>query len=156
LSNIWYGGIDPGKHGAMCLKSGNKILIFDYHDLFQTACMLQEWQDEYDIHGVFLELVNNRPDDGGTSAFRFGVNYGIWQGALAALGIPFQLIRPQEWRKGLFNGMPGKTTKKQSLALARQMFPECVHFLREQDHDRAEAMLLAFQAERYFNSGEDG
>jgi len=151
IDEDWYGGIDPGKKGAACLKSGNNIVIFDYENIDHTAAMLRGWKDQYKITMMFLELVSNMPGDGGSSGFKFGTNFGIWQGALTALNIPFMLIRPQAWRKGLFDNIEGQSTKKKSLAVARQMFPESKYFLREKDHDRAEAMLMAFQAERYWN-----
>jgi crossover junction endodeoxyribonuclease RuvC len=144
----WWLGVDPGKTGAMCLKSGDEIMIEDWEGVLATTAKLREWKPL--IAGAFLEKVHNMPEDGGSSAFRFGTNFGTWQGALAALDIPFKLIDPQMWRKGLFAGVPGKTTKKKSLFVARRMFPESEFFLREKDHDRAEAMLIAYQAERYF------
>lgn len=150
MTQVWWLGVDPGKHGAACLKSGFEIKISDYAGILETSAQIREWQSEYHIQGAFLELVHNMPDDGGSSAFRFGTNFGFWQGTLAGIEIPFKLIAPQTWRKGLFKKSDGTTTKKKSLAVARRMFPDSEYFLREKDHDRAEAMLIAYQAERYF------
>ena len=150
MTEVWWLGVDPGKKGAACLKSGPSIIISDYAGVLETSAKIREWKDEYFIQGGFLELVHNMPEDGGSSAFRFGTNFGFWQGTLASLKIPFKLITPRSWRKGLFKKSDGATTKKKSLAVARRMFPESEYFLREKDHDRAEAMLIAYQAERYF------
>ncbi len=146
----WWLGIDPGKHGAMCLKCEEKIFIEDWMGIMPATAKLREWKPL--IAGCFLELVHNMPKDGGSSAFRFGTNFGIWQGALAALEIPFKLISPQQWRKGLFDGVPGKNTKKKSLFVAKGMYPGNEYFKLEKYHDRAEAMLMAYQAERYFQN----
>ncbi|MBI9092813.1 MAG: hypothetical protein JEZ12_26655 [Desulfobacterium sp.] len=146
----WWLGIDPGGSGAACLKSGPEIKISDYVGILETSAQIREWKSAYLIQGAFLELVHSMPDDGVASAFKFGTNFGFWQGTLASLEIPFKFVTPQAWRKGLFAGVPGKTTKKKSLFVARRMFPDSECFLREKDHDRAEAMLMAYQAERYF------
>ena len=41
------------------------------------------------------------PTDGRSSAFKFGVNYGIWQGLLGANKIETKFIAPQVWMKSL-------------------------------------------------------
>ncbi|MBI9093114.1 MAG: hypothetical protein JEZ12_28215 [Desulfobacterium sp.] len=151
MTQAWWLGIDPGKDGAMCLKSGDSIIVSDYESLYLTSKRLREWESEYQIAGAFIEYVHNMPKDGGSSAFRFGTNYGQWLGFLAMLDIDFKKIPTKMWHKGLFKGIKGRTTKKKSLALARQMFPDSQYFLREGDHDRAEAMLIAHQCERFFH-----
>jgi crossover junction endodeoxyribonuclease RuvC len=63
------------------------------------------------------------PGQGVASTFSFGVNYGKYQGALLSLGVPYSLVRPQEWQKGL--GLPAdKKTRKEAIAAkALAMYP---------------------------------
>ena len=46
-----------------------------------------------------IELVHAFPTDGRSSAFKFGMNYGIWRGILCAFGIKTELVTPQAWQK---------------------------------------------------------
>jgi crossover junction endodeoxyribonuclease RuvC len=83
------------------------------------------------------------PKQGVTSVFSFGENFGIWQGILAALGIPFLMPRPREWQKGLVRPSDGHDTKSRSLAVARRLFPDAP-LAKKKDHNRADALLLAW------------
>ena len=49
----------------------------------------------------FLESVHAFPTDARSNAFKFGMNFGIWQGILSALNIETILVTPQAWQKGL-------------------------------------------------------
>ena len=67
---------------------------------------------------------------------------GIWEGMLTALGVPFELVAPQRWKRAL--GLPRGATKGQSIVLAQQLFPELADQLqRKRDDGRAEALLIA-------------
>ncbi|MCG8640910.1 MAG: hypothetical protein MI862_14340 [Desulfobacterales bacterium] len=66
--------------------------------------------------------------------------------------IPLKLISSKQWRKGLY--LPGdrRPLKTRSLDAARGLFPDMAdrYFALKSDHDRAEAALIAYQAERFF------
>jgi hypothetical protein len=61
------------------------------------------------------------PKHGIVSIFRFGEGYGMWQGALAALGIPYQAVLPQAWKKVVFPGTA--RDKAASILFAQRRFP---------------------------------
>ena len=67
-----------------------------------------------------LEHVGAMPKQGVSSTFKFGMNFGIIQGMLIALGIPFELVRPQKWKKE-FSCTSDKNT---SISVAQRMFPD--------------------------------
>ena len=73
--------------------------------------------------------------------FRFGQNFGQWQGLLAALEIPTNLVRPQTWKA--FYGL--NRSKDTSLDLARETWPDnAEESFRLKKHDGlAEAALIA-------------
>lgn len=148
----WSLGIDPGKTGAVARVRYPDIEIFDWDGVVNTSAKIREWNAEFQIAGAFLEDVHAMPTDGNVSAFRFGKNAGHWEGILCALEIPLKTISPKQWRKGIF--LPGdcRPLKKRSLDAACRLFPDVSekHFTRARDHNRAEAALIAYQCERFF------
>ncbi len=51
-----------------------------------------------------IEAVGAMPGQGRGSIFHFGEGYGRWQGMLDALRIPYQVVRPQEWKRVVLAG----------------------------------------------------
>lgn len=140
-------GIDPGKDGCLAILGyrGAPILVpFDEHEytrwvrdlfLFQTFCV--------------VEHVNAMPGQGVTSCFSFGQNFGFILGLLTAFGIPYELVRPQKWKKE-FSCTSDKNT---SIEVAQRLFPG-VSLKRtpkcRKPHDgMAEALLLAEWGRRH-------
>ncbi len=80
--------------------------------------------------------------------FTFGQNFGFIQGVLKAYGIPFELVRPQKWKKEF--SVTGD--KNSSVAVCKRLFPG-VSLLRsdkcrKDDDGMAEALLMAEYARR--------
>lgn len=67
---------------------------------------------------VYIEEVGSRTGHGITSSFTFGRGFSILIGVCEALGIPYELIRPQAWQNqfGLNTGIKDKAKKKQQIA----------------------------------------
>lgn len=82
--------------------------------------------------------------------FNFGQNFGFIQGVLSALGIPFELVRPQKWKKE-FSITRDKNT---SIAVCKRLFPGAsllrTERSKKEDDNLAEALLLAEYARRKF------
>lgn len=151
-----YIGIDPGKTGAvavigpaglvqvwdcptMQVRVNNKAK--DVADPALMANLLRRVEGE-NIH-AFLEKVSAMPGQGVTSMFTFGTNFGMWQGILAALQIPYTLVTPQAWKKVVMDGMD-KSSKDAGRVRAIQLWPKCAEQLsRKKDIGRADAMLIA-------------
>lgn len=122
-------GIDPGLNGGLallCPRSGLLIEVMptigselDFHRL---AEILKDWAP--DIRHAVLEDVHAMPKQGVSSMFKFGKCFGGVQGVLAAVGIPFELIRPQLWMKEMHTGTPAKDDSKSRSRLAfSRIFP---------------------------------
>ena len=94
-----------------------------------------------------LEHVGARPGQGVTSMFSFGENFGFIQGLLTAYSIPFELVRPQKWKKE-FSVTADKNT---SIEVCKRLFPG-VNLIpqgcRKENDGMAEACLLALYAKR--------
>lgn len=88
---------------------------------------------------------------GATSAFNFGVGFGIWQGICAGLLLPYQLVHPATWKRFLMKDM--EKGKDASRVRALQLYPHIASSLsRKKDHGRADALLLAHYGKVTYNS----
>ena len=143
-----YIGIDPGKSGALAVifEDGRKIAVpYDEEEYVNILHYLQG-----QMCCCCLERVGAMPGQGVVSMFNFGQNFGFIQGALRAMGIPFELVTPQRWKKEF------GITRDKNLAIdvARRLFPEVDLRKTERStkaHDgKAEALLMAEYARRKF------
>ena len=157
-------GIDPGKDGAMA------VLGYRCYDA-PTLVSFDEEEYAYQLHRIgaavrlstspaadpalekteafcVVEHVNAMPGQGVTSCFSFGQNFGFILGLLTAFRIPYELVRPQKWKKE-FSCTSDKNT---SVKVAQRLFPG-VDLRRTprcaKPHDgMAEALLMAEYARR--------
>lgn len=144
-------GVDPGKTGALAVIDTEAwtIAIQDMpqepgragKDAVSPAGVARLFDAAQPDH-VYIEDVWSSPQMGVVSAFNFGRNLGILEGACASRAI-LTKVRPQEW-KALT-----KTPKDKNEARRRamQVFP-CAFdlFSRAKDDGRAEAALICFYA----------
>lgn len=139
-----YIGVDPGVSGAMAVINGDDevIGIHDWkevNDIRGAAGILMDYINFYDYVYAAIESVHSMPGQGVSSTFKFGRNFGQWEGLMAGLNVPTRLVRPQEWQKGVISRSDGKNA---SLAAARRLFPE-VPLNLKRHHNRADALLIA-------------
>ena len=82
------------------------------------------------------------PKQGVSSSFCFGEGKGMWEGILAALNIPVELVSPQRWKKEIMADQGKDKSAARFKAMA--LFPSLADQLKLVKHDgRAEALLLA-------------
>lgn len=114
-------GIDTGKSGSLChLKDNIPIEFIDFssNNLRGYINYLKSL-DSIDL--CVVELVHSMPSQGVKSMFSFGENFGMLQGMLMSLNIPFILVRPTIWKKALH--IPAKSDKKASASIIQNIFP---------------------------------
>ena len=151
-------GIDPGISGAIGVVGLGSdlpsaldcpIITGKKHDYDLRAMrdLISNWA-QWDQVIVVVERVHAMPKQGVTSSFSFGRGFGIWQGILVALGIPYHLVEPATWKRHY--GLLGKD-KSASRVLASRLFPSC-SFARKKDDGRAEALLLADYGRTHFGT----
>lgn len=142
-----YIGIDPGKSGAMAMISDltkEKVLIPFDESVYAKAlreCIPEETK-------ACVEHVTAMPGQGVTSMFNFGQNFGYIKGLLTAYQIPYELVRPQKWKKEF--SVTGD--KNSSIEVCKRLFPGVslrrTERCRKDDDGLAEALLLAEFARR--------
>ena len=97
-------GIDPGKGGGVAIVYfGERYEKWVAHKcpktIIEMAVLLKMFKHTSPNTKCFIESVHAFPTDGRSSAFKFGMNYGIWQGILSSLGIETEFVTPQKWQK---------------------------------------------------------
>lgn len=99
-------GIDPGKSGGIVFLNGDKIIeMYKCPNTIEDMAELLEpyrlsWDSNLSVT-AYIEQVHAFPSDGRSSVFKFGTNYGIWQGLLGANRIETKFIAPQVWMRSL-------------------------------------------------------
>ena len=136
-------GIDPGKSGGYAWIWGETVRTMPWDDLFfiqDMKCLAATGEPL----AACVEKVGAMPGQGVTGMFNFGKSAGYIEGALAALGIPYQLVMPKRW-KAEFT-LIGKD-KAASVAVCRKLFPESelrrTARCRKDSDGMAEALLMA-------------
>lgn len=147
-----YIGVDPGKKGSLALLEDGKVSIFPFSEDTYIDVL-----SKVDPHNAMccLEHVGAMPGQGVTSMFHFGENFGFIQGVLRAYKIPFELVRPQKWKKE-FSITADKNT---SIAVCKRLFPG-INLRKsdgcKKDHDgMAESALMAVYAKRRLDGERD-
>ena len=140
-------GIDPGISGAIAvLDAGGNLTAHSAMPVYQPAkatrvnpAALTAFLEPYRNAHAVLEQVGAMPGQGVASMFSFGHSAGVIEGVLAALGIGYELVVPQEWKKAYkLNGKP----KDAARALAQRYYPSAP-LARKKDSGLADALLLA-------------
>jgi hypothetical protein len=153
-------GIDPGLSGAVAAldlaarrfvaietptfeiaKSGGKGKRREVDDR-----QLVEWIKQFShADFVVIEKVSSMPKQGVASTFSFGVAYGVYRGAIAGLGVPWQSVVPRVWKSYFKLSDDGELSRKR----ATELMPwAAAAWPYKKDHNVAEAALLAYYAQK--------
>ena len=143
-----YIGIDPGAKGAMAVIQDSDVAVIPFRSEDYIR-YLEEIKHNYPCV-CCIEEVHSMPKQGVSSTFALGRSYGWLLGMLDTIGVPYQLVKPQTWKKEF--GLNSDKTK--SIAVCKRLFPN-VSLLRtersrKEDDNLAEALLMATYAKRHF------
>lgn len=148
---MYFIGIDPGKSGAlMAINEKCAIVYACPYGREEYINALTHMSKYFNCHCV-VEHVSAMPKQGCVSMFNFGENFGFIRGVLEALKIPYELVRPQKWKR-VFSCTSDKNT---SIEVAKRLFPNAqlmrTDRCRKPDDGMAEALLMAEYARRIQN-----
>jgi crossover junction endodeoxyribonuclease RuvC len=146
-------GIDPGLSGALAIFDlcTRDVEVFDMPvtdgkvDPAKLAAIVDMCKTRGPVVAA-IELVSSMPRQKGS--FNFGVSAGILQGVLGALGVPFSMVQPAQWKGATgLHRMSGETqadVKTRARFIATKLWPEhATDFKRIKDDGRAESSLIA-------------
>ena len=135
-------GIDVGQTGAIALLYSDTYA--EVHDM----PMLGKEVNGYTVAEIFREFTPKHIwleqqaafKMGRTSAFNFARGYGVLQGVIQTLGIPYTLVTPLKWKKSFSLSKE----KDQSRLLVTRFYPHMASQVKLKKNDgRAEALLIA-------------
>lgn len=145
-----YIGIDPGKKGAMAiLREDGSSIIYPFSEEGYKEVLADYSTENFRRRArCCLEHVSAMPGNGSVSMFSFGENFGFIQGLLTAYEIPYELVRPQKWKKEF----SVTADKNQAIDVCKRLFPNAILKRTERckvdDSNFAEALLMAEYARR--------
>lgn len=145
-----YMGIDPGLTGAVAIwTASNRCHVSDFQSVFIAMNVLKGWKSNFEILHCSIE------DPPYISKGKFGLgklhrNFGQWEGLLTALRIPFKPVSPTTWKR-IIPKFSKYGVKQRSLDAVDVLMPGASnHVKRKKDHNRAEALLLAYYAKEVY------
>jgi hypothetical protein len=155
--------IDPGIQGAAAAldSRGSFIDVIDLPTIEVHMCTgkvrkeidipaFWQWLRSVQPKRIIIENVHSFPREGSVGAFRFGVAFGSLH-TMAQLhsiyGTKPELVEPAVWKR-YFELLHEEKDESRQLAIA--LFPQMAftHLTRKKDEHRAEAMLMAWWADR--------
>lgn len=141
-------GIDPGARGAIAIvdkKTKEVVSLIDMptedEEYVSLICTNEDtWRESRDSFDVYLESVHALPRQSTVAGFTFGKNVGKAELLSISYNKEVTKVSPQRWKK-YFNL---NRDKKESVYLARKLFPSVSDKLLVSKDGRAEALLLAY------------
>lgn len=139
-------GIDPGMEGGIAYLWRDVSLTFAMpirgKEIDIAALRTFVMQNKPDL--VVIEAQQSMPKQGVTSTFTIGRNYGMLLGFLATLGVPHQIVKPQEWKKAVLAGTA--KDKQAAIDYVSRRYPDVELLIgkRTRPHDGiADAVCIA-------------
>lgn len=134
------------------------------YDRVGIVRLVQDWA-RMGVAMVVVEKQQVFPKMGSFAGFLKGYGLGTLTTALAMAGIPYEELRPADWKRNLGIALGGSSNaiKTRSIQLAQSLYPnvelralEVKPGARTASHDKAEALLLAEVAWRIVTQGRVG
>tara|TARA_R110002012_G_scaffold296203_1_gene493401 strand:+ start:117 stop:566 length:450 start_codon:yes stop_codon:yes gene_type:complete len=134
-----YLAIDPGVKGGVAVLDGTVMSAYKCPPTVKEMADLLYEKTSRDTIAI-IEAVHSFPGQGVASTFKFGNNFGQWQGILSAMAIPYIQVSPQKWMK-MYQPLPKiKGDRKRRLKeIALEYHPEIKVTL-----DTADAIVMAY------------
>lgn len=127
-------GIDNGLKGAIVAIKDNKIILErtmpiikgdrNEYDMREIINILLEQKSRGDSLLAILEKAQITPVAGKNSCFSMGFCFGMMQGILTALEIPYKVVHAKTWQKEVLRDINGSDTKQRSILFCKRMFPK--------------------------------
>ena len=139
-----YGGIDPGKKGAIAwLDESGALTAVEMPSTTKDVLDVIESMAQHDVKMLALEKPIAMPGQGTKTTSTVFQAYGVLVAGLTVFHVPFIEVSPARWKRNL----DLTSNKDMSRERASQMFPDYAHLWKLKRQDGvAEAALLAYWA----------
>jgi crossover junction endodeoxyribonuclease RuvC len=137
MENKYYIGIDPGFNGGIAILDKTGKIVEKLPMPILKLKSKEGSKNEYDVRliastfekfpakMVGLEIQQPMPLQGTVSMFKIGKGFGLLEGILVGLKVPYTLIKPKQWQSRMFEGLPKDDTKSLSILVAERIWPDC-------------------------------
>jgi hypothetical protein len=97
---------------------------------------------------VWLEVAHAMPQQGVSSTFKTGRGFGLWEGLVVGLGLPYDVVHAKTWTKVMLKDIPAGDPKERSMIKAQRLFGSTLPLTRPGGRvlsldGRADAALIA-------------
>jgi len=139
-----YGGIDPGKKGAIAwLDESGALTAVEMPSTTKEVLLIIESMAQHEVKMLALEKPIAMPGQGTKTTSTVFQAYGVLVAGLTVFHVPFIEVSPARWKRNL----DLTSNKDMSRERASQMFPDYAHLWKLKRQDGvAEAALLAYWA----------
>lgn len=143
-------GIDPGVRGGIAILKLPKLNVYpmpiigekEYNMQLIKTCLKGFFLPALTI--CYIERQHCMPGEGLPRTFKTGFGFGMLQGILTGLEIPFVVVNAKEWQKEMFKGLPkDQDTKVSSALVAQRLFPKNEFRATERSRTIADGMTDA-------------
>lgn len=122
-------GIDPGAKGGIAVIDYGGVTLYPMPPTEKGVVDLIQSLSRYKKKHCFIEKVGSVPGNAARSMFTFGMGVGVLHASLISANVPFELVRPIQWMRGMGIRKKKKTeTKTQWKNFLKQnaerLFPE--------------------------------
>ena len=134
------GGIDPGKKGALVVLGPDHAVLAwwaaDHPEhgyvrgkTYLPATMRASLAGVGDLDGphlVGLEVQQAYPHEGRSSCFTTGFGYGLWEGLVCGVGLPYATPRPRAWQVAVLgpSRLVGDERKARAIKYCQARIPD--------------------------------
>lgn len=155
-----YLGCDPGVTGGWAVldKEGEVLASYKFESISAFKAEMETLTDTWLIRGCVEESTLPMIFNMKTKSFmprkgsqEYKRQVGKWEGALEALGVSHELVRPQKWQKMLLGDVPKGKTKEYALSYAQKKWPHLN--LKKKDDGIVDALCIAEYCRRVHLTG---
>ena len=75
---------------------------------------------------AWLEVAHAMQKQGLASTFKTGRGFGLWEGIVSGLAIPYDIVRATTWQKAVLKDVPKGDPKQRSILKCQRVFPQII------------------------------
>lgn len=108
--------------GSVAHKLVMPVLVIGTHNTYNISQIVAELKFRKPTE-AFLEYAQAMPGQGVRSMFMIGYGFGLMEGILSSLEIPYTIVKPKRWQEMFFKDLPKDDTGKLSAIVCQRKWP---------------------------------